>query len=1059
MVVENYPSGFITKSNMSSSIPQTVIEAPKEEFKESSKIGERVIRPSTKQNEINRIRKELRKEGLDIDLRSGKVVPQGYYYTNTGKLKKKQGVSAELTDVKGDYYTTSEGEKVFVASSKGKSIGKEVIVRGKVPEGAVEQAIKKYEAKVSDKSTSRDTVMSESGGVSKAYELQSKEEKQMTRDYSATLINTNTGVVSTSKDKLIGDGNGTKNNVSGFVKSFEGGDSSAMGFSSAVSPKSSFNVKKYIPFSSKILPENAMMPKSIRDVASTTGQVTSGLIVETGESLIKGAGKTFYAPNYYPESKPIINIGQSKYFSTGGAPLYSDPDVQNVALAVALPQSKFLTTGFFSYQTGKSGVEFVKEPSLKGLINIGVSGVGLFYGTKSVAEAPRVGRTEYIRGTEQFMRYGFESKQKQFALKGEKVPFEVKDTSAKAFGGYEKGYVDVFGNPVSDVKVAKVKESFESKFAPFGKPQVVEGVSTRTEYVAPVSDAVKSSQVKLAEPIVFFESKINRFTGKSELTPTYTADVKFEPMLSRYQDVKSYSGETATQKVLREQPFKFFKGEKVPFEVKDTSAPLRANVLEATTGDRYAVQSTLFGEPIISKIKEKGFIEKSGEVTLDLGKPREIEVIRTKAYGGEMYTVVEKSTGQSALQKFGFGENPLLSSKSIESTNPRFEIIDFINPSKNKFYDRPTTQSVLAPVEVKITKGSNRNTLVELYGRPPMANKIVEPIRDVQPKTTLITESVSVPSRTQLTAPTLKISSKYANDKGMGERISNVIYEEQYTSVPKIKQFNEGSTQRIDMASLSEERISPPKVKQFEEPISVNALESERVSGIKSGLDSRTGLLRVNANVQRSQYALANANIQIQSPVQRQDVSQVQIQSPAQQQDLIPAQILITKQKTEPITGTIPEYRYPPQNTPPITTEILTPRKRVPKEPEVPKEPIITTPPIRFDMDKPNKKKKKKVSLFVRKKGKFVSRGDFEDVGLAFKKGKDILESSASASFKVVEDNKPISFNVLSNKFTKSKREEGVVVQKREFRIGSYGEKQEITAKGIQASKLKRRLL
>jgi hypothetical protein len=43
-----------------------------------------------------------------------------------------------------------------------------------------------------------------------------------------------------------------------------------------------------------------------------------------------------------------------------------------------------------------------------------------------------------------------------------------------------------------------------------------------------------------------------------------------------------------------------------------------------------------------------------------------------------------------------------------------------------------------------------------------------------------------------------------------------------------------------------------------------------------------------------------------------------------------------------------------------------------------------------------------------------------------------------------------------SKEFRKSKKEKGVMIQKREFRIGTPGEKSEITQKGIWSNKRKK---
>lgn len=179
MAIENYPSGF-RKPVSNTNIPVEEVEesTPESTPEPSSQIGKRVIKPNMRQNEKNRIIKELRKEGLDVDKRSGKVVPKGYYYTNTGKLRPK-GAKYDVELVE-----TSQGA--------------EIITRGKVPSSIVQKGIERYQAQ-QEAQRQADTVLSrtQSGevvGTSKAAELQTEAEKRQTRGITAKFINTSEGV-------------------------------------------------------------------------------------------------------------------------------------------------------------------------------------------------------------------------------------------------------------------------------------------------------------------------------------------------------------------------------------------------------------------------------------------------------------------------------------------------------------------------------------------------------------------------------------------------------------------------------------------------------------------------------------------------------------------------------------------------------------------------------------------------------------------------------------------------------------------------------------------------
>lgn len=103
-----------------------------------------------------------------------------------------------------------------------------------------------------------------------------------------------------------------------------------------------------------------------------------------------------------------------------------------------------------------------------------------------------------------------------------------------------------------------------------------------------------------------------------------------------------------------------------------------------------------------------------------------------------------------------------------------------------------------------------------------------------------------------------------------------------------------------------------------------------------------------------------------------------------------------------------------------------------------------------------------KYSLLVRRKGVFGRAGEFETKQSAFTAGVKRLKATAAASFKVVEESgKTINFGSfsLSPEFRSSKKDFGVIVQKREFRIKTPGEKQEITRKGLFKLKMRRSVL
>ena len=108
----------------------------------------------------------------------------------------------------------------------------------------------------------------------------------------------------------------------------------------------------------------------------------------------------------------------------------------------------------------------------------------------------------------------------------------------------------------------------------------------------------------------------------------------------------------------------------------------------------------------------------------------------------------------------------------------------------------------------------------------------------------------------------------------------------------------------------------------------------------------------------------------------------------------------------------------------------------------------------------PSKKRKKKKSssflIQVRSKGTFKTVGKAASASEAFKKGKFFTGSTSAASFRIkTKEGRTVLRPLTDNRYRTSKKEKGVYIQKRSFRISSAGEKRDITYKGIRAQRLK----
>jgi hypothetical protein len=119
---------------------------------------------------------------------------------------------------------------------------------------------------------------------------------------------------------------------------------------------------------------------------------------------------------------------------------------------------------------------------------------------------------------------------------------------------------------------------------------------------------------------------------------------------------------------------------------------------------------------------------------------------------------------------------------------------------------------------------------------------------------------------------------------------------------------------------------------------------------------------------------------------------------------------------------------------------------------------IVSAKPFDFvSLDDTNKKGG--FEVFVRREGKFKKIGESQNMLSAFQIGVSKVESTAAASFKVIfkGSNEPVINGLVpAQKFTASKKESGVFIQKRSFRISSPGEKTEIPGKAKLLSVFKK---
>jgi hypothetical protein len=220
------------------------------------------------------------------------------------------------------------------------------------------------------------------------------------------------------------------------------------------------------------------------------------------------------------------------------------------------------------------------------------------------------------------------------------------------------------------------------------------------------------------------------------------------------------------------------------------------------------------------------------------------------------------------------------------------------------------------------------------------------------------------------------------------------------TSIAIIGASSRNIMKQIGRTDLKQNSNISQDVKQIQKsmPKSRESQQNEiKITPVSGQKQDQNNIIKIN-----------QGTINIQKPISEQKQQQEQIQKPIQ----------LTKQKQKANIITTPP--------PPI-------------------EPTKTRIHFPFGGRLGEGKRKKRFFAKVRRRGKFITVGNYETEVQAFSAGKKNVLQTLGASFKVVgEGGEGISAPKFDNRFYMSKREAGVIIQKREFRLGSMGEKKEI---------------
>lgn len=736
------------------------------------------------------------------------------------------------------------------------------------------------------------------------------------------------------------------------------------------------------------------------------------------------------------------------------------------------------------------------------LIELGTKGAII---TENIlAKEGAKGKIGYKAGAEQAI-YDISSKKERLYdiskqnIEGN-IPFEIKTTTQEIFTGKTE-IIDIYGNPINPLTYEKLSKVVEKENAPVSKE-----LAPNTEFIKRISekDKIPTTQQPLIPDTIFYEKKqipisqadikigiykenpMTRFYNIENLQqkreayiPTYTQSAIGEGTLLKAQEIKQYTAETGTQKKARTETIipqtttgtgfiaqtgrditgEYLGKQKIPFQ-KDIDTINRAQTLTEYTGKQYIVQSTLLGEQAVIKPKtttQKGFLTEAG-YELTIGKTPTTEVIGVLADEGVIIAQVEPNTGQTKLLpdkiqgKITINPNPLLSQKSVASIYPETMLPEgtkIIEPkeilTQKKLIEETT------PTETTINK---RDTLKELYGKKQTPLEIKYDAGNIEQLYSR--EGLRTELRTELglqsailqkdTTPKIKIvkketsTSSYANDKALIQDITQRVSDAQFDTETTPTRFI-GTIDKTPTETRPTTTIPIPKTKPF-------IIQSE-IYKEKIGTKQTINLIQetnINKKIDTRRINIIQTKTDIEQNIELQQEQKPRIQ---QAQERI--QETKIQQKNPQILITITETRNTPQQIKPPT---ITPTKQKIEEPQTnikPQEDIITTPRSYKKTKDTLEERKGGFIARVRKKGKFISLGEFSTSKEAFTKGRKGIEETASASLDVINKltgQRSTYFGSLPTNIQPSKRETGVYIQKRETRISSQGEKLEITYKG-----------
>jgi len=478
---------------------------------------------------------------------------------------------------------------------------------------------------------------------------------------------------------------------------------------------------------------------------------------------------------------------------------------------------------------------------------------------------------------------------------------------------------------------------------------------------------------------------------------------------------------------------------------------------------KYTVAKIYANKKPIS-IKDIGKVELVRQKEYDTGEAQKynIEAIQTSKVqvGKKLYDVTSKTKGNQYI----YDNNQ----RSISIAKTEYLIDNKVSGAETQSisFSQPSLKNSEEIIGLQASKTNYENPLVTLF-------------RGKEASTITIKTNVGIVTYPQQTSIYAYISRHQLGQKGLRygvQQISNVgevgnteLYLGQTQSFTKSlykQSFDLGEpTLSSELAMNKKGNLYTPQTVQPEantnptnfkptflntEKNIVNAVRSNEFIGTYKELPStRTIVLPLSTTENKQENLVISGSIEEQATKTKQEV----ISLPVQASSNIELSLTAQEQANESLHKKLQlEKQIPVLEVP---TFVIAPPVVIPKTE------IIPIPTLLFT--KGNQKGKGLFNVLVRSKGEFKLVATLPTYQKAFNFGTGKVLNTASASFKIEPVNNKVpnknSQFLNSRVFYQSKREPGVVIQKREFRIGTAGEKREITYKGIQANINKRKKL